>query len=98
MKIDILKLVGIVFSSMGFWKLIELLFQYRIHKQFKTAEIQNLNAQANNTVVKNWVQWSEKMEKRIEKLESENAQMNETIIKQKQRINELEEEIRQYKK
>ncbi len=97
MKIDILKLVGVVFGATGFWKALEILFQYKIQKQYKKAEIRNLNVQANDIILENWVQWSEKMEKRIEKLENENEQMNLTIIKQKERINELEEEIYQYK-
>lgn len=104
MKIDVLKLIGIVFGATGFWRLIEILFQYRIQQQFKKAEIRNLNTQANNRVVENWVQWSEKMEKRILQLENKNTAMNKTITKQRERINELqryvdqlEEEIKTYK-
>lgn len=104
MKIDLIKLIGIVFGATGFWKLVELLFQHRIQKQLKKAEIRNLNAQSNNQVVENWVQWSEKMEKRILQLEDKNTVMNKTITKQRERINELqryvdqlEEEIKTYK-
>ncbi len=104
MKMDILKLIGIVFGATGFWKLAELLFQYRSQQQLKKAEIRNLNTQADDRVVDNWVQWSEKMEKRILELENKNTIMNKTITKQRERINELqryvdqlEEEIKTYK-
>ena len=104
MQMDLIKLIGIVFGATGFWKLVELLFQYRTQQQLKKAEIRNLNAQSNNQVVENWVQWSEKMEKRILQLENKNTIMNQTITKQRERINELqryvdqlEEEVKTYK-
>lgn len=104
MKVDIIKLTGIVLGATGFWKVLELVLQYGVYKRFKKAEIRNLDVQANNLVVENWVQWSGKMEKRVQELESKNTQMNETIIKQRERINELqkyvdqlEEEIRIHK-
>ncbi|WP_346881315.1 hypothetical protein [uncultured Algibacter sp.] len=63
-----------------------------------------MNTQADDRVVDNWVQWSEKMEKRILELENKNTIMNKTITKQRERINELqryvdqlEEEIKTYK-
>ncbi|WP_010520483.1 hypothetical protein [Aquimarina agarivorans] len=104
MKTDIIKIILIVFGASGFWKFFELLVQHGMQKRLKKAEIRNLDIQANNLVVENWVQWSEKMEKRILQLENKNTAMNKTITKQRERINELqryvdqlEEEIKGYK-
>lgn len=102
---DVLKLLAIVLGATGFWKLIEILLQYGMHKRLKNAEIRNLNIQANSLVVENYKLWSENMEKRLKQLESKNALMNKTITKQRDRITELERyvdqletEIKLYKK
>lgn len=104
MKLDFIKIVLVLFGATGFWKLIEILVSHNTLRKLKNAETRSLDAQSNNLIVENWVQWSEKMEKRIEKLESKNTLMNRTITKQRERINELqkyvdqlEEEIRLYK-
>lgn len=102
---DVFKIIAIVLGATGFWKLIELLLQYGMHKRLKNAEIRNLNIQANSLVVENYKLWSENMEKRLKQLESKNALMNKTITKQRDRITELEKyvdqleaEIQDYKK
>ena len=87
---ELYKILAIVLGATGFWKLIELLLQYGVQKRLKNAEIRNLNAQANSLVIDNYKLWSENMEKRLKELESKNALMNETIIKQRDRITELE--------
>ncbi|WP_407264850.1 hypothetical protein R5N98_12370 [Tenacibaculum maritimum] len=102
---DLLKLLAIVLGATGFWKLVEVLLQYGMQKRLKSAEIRNLNVQANSLVVENYKLWSENMEKRLKQLESKNALMNKTITKQRDRITELEKyvdqleaEIQSYKK
>jgi uncharacterized coiled-coil protein SlyX len=92
---DLLKIVAIVLGATGFWKLIEVLLQYSMHKKLKNAEIRNLNIQANSLVVENYKLWSENMEKRLKQLESKNALMNKTITKQRHRITELEKYVDQ---
>ena len=87
---ELYKILAIVLGATGFWKLIELLLQYGVQKRLKNAEIRNLNAQANSLVIDNYKLWSENMEKRLKELESKNALMNETIIKQRDRITELD--------
>ncbi len=89
MKGEILQVLVIVFGATGFWKLIEFLVQYSAQKKLKSAEVRNLDARANDLVVGNWMQWSEKMEKRIAELEAQNAKMQVTIVKQREEINEL---------
>ena len=105
MKVEMIKLMLVILGATGFWKFIELVLQYGVQKRLKKAEIRNLDVQANNLVVENWVQWSEKMEKRIVQLENKNTAMNKTITRQRERINELqkyvdqlEEEIKIHKK
>lgn len=102
---DLLKILAIVLGATGFWKLVEVLLQYGMQKRLKTAEIRNLNVQANSLVVENYKLWSENMEQRLKQLESKNALMNKTITKQRDRITELEKyvdqleaEIQAYKK
>ena len=46
-------------------------------------------------MIDNYKLWSENMEKRLKELESKNALMNETIIKQRDRITELEKYVDQ---
>ena len=102
---DIIKIIVIVLGATGFWKLIEVLLQYGMQKRLKSAEIRNLNIQANSLVIENYKLWSENMEKRLKQLESKNALMNKTITRQRDRITELEKyvdqleaEIQAYKK
>lgn len=108
----ILQIFGAVLGASGVWKVVEILIQFRMQKRLKKAEINNLNAQANSLVVENYKLWTENMDRRIKelesknvsqrkrigKLESKNAEMSQTIIKQRERINELEAEIKKYKK
>lgn len=122
---SLVKICAIIFGATGFWKLVEMLFQFRMNKRFKNAEINNLNTQANSLVVENYKLWTENMDRRIKelenknfsqrerigklennnaemsqtilKLENKNAEMNKTITLQRERINELENEIQKYK-
>lgn len=101
----LIKILAIVLGATGFWKLIEILLQFGMQKRLKSAEIHNLNVQANSLVVENYKLWSENMEKRLKQLESKNTLMNKTITKQRDRITELEKyvdqleaEIQSYKK
>ncbi len=84
---------------------IETVLQFRTQKKLKKAETQNLTVQANDIVINNLLQWSEKMEKRIEELEKDNTEMKQVIIKQRDGINELkkyidqlEDQLRSYQK
>lgn len=92
---DILKIAVVVLGATGFWKLMEVLLHYGVQHKLKKAEIKSLNVQANSLVVENWVQWSEKMEKRIQQLETKNNELVKTITKQKDRITELEKYVDQ---
>jgi uncharacterized coiled-coil protein SlyX len=92
---DLIKILAIVLGATGFWKLIEVLLQYGTQRRLKSAEIRNLNVQANSLVVENYKLWSENMEKRLKQLESKNTLMNKTITKQRDRITELEKYIEQ---
>ncbi|WP_024772892.1 hypothetical protein [Aquimarina macrocephali] len=102
---EYLKLAAVVITAHGFWKAIETVLQFRTQKKLKKAETQNLTVQANDIVINNLLQWSEKMEKRIEELEKDNTEMKQVIIKQRDRINELkkyidqlEDQLRSYQK
>ena len=101
---DITKIVIVIFSATGFWKLIELLLQFKSQNRLKNAEIHNLHVQANSLVVENYKMWSENMEKRLKELEDKNTAMNKIITGQRQKIDklqkyvdQLEEEIKSYR-
>lgn len=87
---SLLHVFGVVLGATGFWKLIEMLLQYKVQKRLRNAEINNLNTQANSLVVENYKLWTDKMERRLKEVESKNDSMNLTIIKQRDRINILE--------
>ncbi len=90
---DIIKLIAVIFGATGFWKLIEIVLKIRTDKKLKKAETSNLYAQANSQIVENWVGWSQRLEKRVEELEGNNAEMKLTITKQRVRIGELEKHV-----
>lgn len=98
---DYIKLIAILFSATGFWKLVELIIKFRSDKRKQTAEIRNLNAQSEKHMVDNWVQWSHKLEKRVKELEAvaeENHELKKQIESQRNRICELEGKVERVEK
>lgn len=93
MELNFIKLTLTILGATGFWKLIEALSGYIANRKLKAAEARNLNEQANSLVVDNWVQWSEKMEKRIAELECKNRELTEIITQQRQQIKQLQEYV-----
>ncbi|MFC4636600.1 hypothetical protein ACFO3O_22035 [Dokdonia ponticola] len=101
---DITKIIIVIFSATGFWKLIELLVQFKGQNRLKDAEIHNLQTQGNSLIIENYKKWSENMEKRLEELENKNTEMTKTITEQRKKIDklqkyvdQLEEEIKPYR-
>lgn len=101
---DIAKIIIVIFSATGFWKLIELLVQFKGQNRFKDAEIHNLQVQGNSLIIENYKMWSENMEKRLKELEDKNTEMTKIITEQRKKIeklekyvDQLEEEIKPYR-
>lgn len=93
---DYLKLIAILFSATGFWKLVELVVKYRTDIRRQSAEIRNLDAQAQKQISDNWIQWSQKLENRVKELEivaEENKELKKQIEQQRKRIVELESKV-----
>ena len=97
MTTDLVQLVAIILGATGFWKLLEMLLQFRADKRLKSAEAKSIHAQVDTQIVTNWVQWSQKLEARVVELEGRNeelntitAELNSIIINQRNRISELE--------
>lgn len=93
---DYLKLIAILFSATGFWKLIEVLLKYRDDSRRQRAEIRNLEAQSEKYISENWIQWSQTLEKRVKELEAvaeENKELKRQIEIQRGRIGELEDKV-----
>jgi cell shape-determining protein MreC len=93
---DYIKLIVVLFSATGFWKLMEFVIRLRADKKKASAEIRNLNVQAETQIVGNWIQWSQTLEKRVKELENvaeENKQLKKQIEQQRKRICELEKKV-----
>lgn len=93
---DYIKLIAILFSATGFWKLVELLIRFRSDNRKQSAEIRNLNVQSEKQISENWIQWSQTLEKRVKELEAvaeENKELEKQIDSQRERIVELEKKV-----
>lgn len=98
---EYLKLIAVLFSATGFWKLVELLIRFRSDNKKQSAEIKNLNAQAEKQISDNWIQWSQTLEKRVKELEAvaeENKELKKQIENQRGRISELENKVEKVEK
>lgn len=98
---DYIKLIAILFSATGFWKLVELVIRFRSDNKKQSAEIRNLNAQAEKQISENWIQWSQALEKRVKELETvaeENKELEKQIESQRERIVELEKKVEHVEK
>ncbi|GGG36207.1 hypothetical protein GCM10011344_41350 [Dokdonia pacifica] len=101
---DIAKIIIVIFSATGFWKLIELLIQFKSQNRLKNAEIHNLQVHDNSVIIENYKVWAEGMEKRLKELEEKNEENTKIIIEQREKIeklekyvDQLEEEIKPYR-
>lgn len=93
---EYLKLIAILFSATGFWKLVEMLVKFRSDNKKQAAEIRNLNALSEKQISENWIQWSQTLEKRVKELEAvaeENKELKKQIESQRNRICELENKV-----
>jgi TolA-binding protein len=90
MNIEVWKIVVGIIGATGFWKLLEFLVRYRSDKKVKSAEARNLNASAQRQIVDGWVQWSQKLKKRVEEFEKHSDAMEKIIEKQRKQIRCLE--------
>lgn len=98
---DYIKLIAVIFSATGFWKLIELLIKFRSDNRKQAAEIKSLNALADKQISDNWIQWSQTLEKRVKELETvaeENKELKKQIENQRNRISELENKVEKVEK
>lgn len=98
---DYTKLILVLFSATGFWKLVELLVKFRSDNRKQAAEINNLNAQTQKQISDNWVQWCQKLENRVKELEAvaeENHELKKQIESQRERIVELEGKVERVEK
>lgn len=67
---EYIKLAGIVMGATGFWQLVGALLYWRNEKRLKSATANNLIAQTDAQILKNWIDWSQKLEQRVKELES----------------------------
>ena len=86
---EYIKLAAVFIGATAFWRFAEMLINFRLQKRLKKAEVRNIDTETNERVISNWIAWSDKMEERIQELEKNNKEMKATIIKQRERINDL---------
>ena len=94
-----IELISILLGANGLWKLAELYFKNRSDKKKRFAEMTNLNAQTNNLMLENWIEWSARLENRVKELESKLEQMtiegvkkDELLLKKDRQITSLKQE------
>lgn len=98
---DYIKLIAVLFSATGFWKLVEMIVKFRSDKRKQSAEIRSLHAQSEKNIVDNWVQWCQALETRVKELEAvaeENHELKKQIESQRDRIVELEGKVERVEK
>ena len=98
---ELIKITAAILGATSFWKLVEIIVKFRADKRKQSAEIRNLNAQAERHIVDNWVQWSQTLEKRVKELEAvaeENQELKKQIENQRNRICELEGKVERVEK
>lgn len=98
---EYLKLIAILFSATGFWKLVELVIRFRSDNRKQAAEIKNLEASTDKLASEKWILWCETLEKRVKELETvaeENKELKKQIESQRNRICELENKVEKVEK
>ncbi|GAA0892656.1 hypothetical protein GCM10009122_23350 [Fulvivirga kasyanovii] len=72
------------------WKGIEGIINYRVQKKVKQAELRTATIQAENTMLQNWVQWSQTLEKRVKEAEETIISLKDIIDRQKEKLASME--------
>ena len=86
---EVTKLIAVIFGATGFWKLVEILIRQRAEKKIQNAQLKTMNAAAEKDIVENWVQWSQKLEKRLQESEDLNEQMRKKINCLERKVSEV---------
>jgi cell shape-determining protein MreC len=95
------KLTGIILGATGLWKIVELLIQYRLDRNMRSAKLENLHVNTENQLTENWIQWSQHLEQRVKELEAvsdENLLLTEKIELQRQSLILLEAKVESLEK
>jgi len=96
----ILKIVVGLLSTGGVVKLFEL-FNFRLVRREKLAHAMNLEAQSQSQIIKNQIEWAEKLEGRIKDLEAvaeQNAKLKKEVAELRGEVTSLRTENKQLKK
>ena len=98
MSMDLWIIISVVIGGTGFWRLIEVLIKYRLNAHRTKAEAMKHNALSQNSIVSNWVQWSQMLEKRVKESEEHSEKMDDLVEKQRKKILCLERKVRELEK
>ncbi len=90
---EIWKLITVMVGASGFWRIVDVLIKYRSDRTLKAAETNNLNASAEHNIIRNWIEWSQTLEKRVKEAEEQSHQMESIFEKQRKRIYSLEQKV-----
>ena len=83
------KIVALVIGATGFWKLLEIFVKVFSERKLKTAEVWNLQTQAEKTIMENWMQWSQTLEKRVKESDEHTRILEEIIDTLHKQVKEL---------
>ncbi|MBS1635354.1 MAG: hypothetical protein JST26_05480 [Bacteroidetes bacterium] len=95
------KLIAILFGATGFWHVLEFFLRLYTNRKKEAFELKNLQAQTESSVIRNWQEWSQALERRVKELEivaHENKELKKQIESQRSRITELESKVEKVEK
>ena len=93
---DFVGWIGLALSPLGIWKIAEMIIKLLAERKKVKAEIRSLDTASESQIIKNWVEWSAKMEGRVKELEEvrrENHGLKRQVAEQRKRIARLERRV-----
>jgi len=100
---EYLKYIGVFIGGSGFWMLLKFLIDKFLNKRLAKAQLEkekasttHLLTDAGDKLVQNWIEWSQKLENRINELEhvaAENSKLKSLIESQKKKIITMEKKV-----
>jgi len=98
-----LTLTGLILGATGLWTFLGHILGHWAQRKWsfarinrEKAETRNIDMQAENMLLDNWIQWAQQLESRVKELESvkeKNLELNGKVESQRHRINCLERRV-----
>ena len=95
---EVVKIIAIVVGTAGFWKLLETAINNFSLSRLKNAEAKSFQVQSEKTVIANWIQWSEMLEKKVKEAYEHTTILEEIISTLEAQIKKLEAKVAEMEK